>query len=1223
MSPARLGEVFRQEIAHGVRRPIYWVLLLILGFFAMSMARGDASISSGDARVGGTKAWITSEFALTQLVVMLVGVIYVFFVSVAAGMALIRDEEQKVGELLHSTPLTPGEYVWGKWLGVFACFLGVLALNLGLHALFNHVVPHGDNVDSIGPFVLANYLRPALLFGLPTLVLFTGTCYAVGGLTRQPVLVFAAPLAVLLFGAFFLWNWSPVWLTPAWNRALQFADLTGLRWLQETFLNVDRGVDFYNRSPVGYDALILAQRAMCAALGLGAVAWTQRHVAARARGAERARDRARAAAALAGAAANGAAARSLAGPGAADDAASGAAATPLGALGMRSGAPGFVAGTLEVAGAELRELVRHPGLYLFVPMILLQVFSNELAVGAFDTRLLHTAGSLATGNMNTLTLLVCMLLLFYTTESLQRERGSGIAAIHYATPLRTGALLAGKSVANALVGVAVVLAAFLGCAIVLLVQGRTPFQVAPFAILWGLLLVPTFLLWTAFVSFLFAVSGNRFATYVGGLAAVIATGWFQMRDKMNWVANWDLWSVTRWSDLSVLELDRPALVLNRVMALGAAALFTVLTVRLFARRETDATVTLHRLRPGALARAALGLAPWVAVPLAAGVALAFMVHAGHQGGAARKAARDYWRKNVATWSNRPTPQLAAVDMDLHLDPRRSGFRVRGRYDLVNAGDDTLAQVPITAGFHWKKIEWTMDGAKAEPEDRAKLFVFRPERPLGPGDRVRIGFAYEGRLPDGVSRNGGGLGQFILPSGVQLIALGEPTFAPEVGYLPGIGIERNRNAYDPRDYGPDAHLGPTPPGLAMAGHWQDVTLRVTLPADMRVNAPGVQVSDVPKGSEHTVTFRTDHPVRIFNVVAGRWAEKRGDGAVVYYDHRHPYNVDEMLQGLEAARRWYGAWFAPYPWRELRLSEFPGLAMYAQGPPSNITFSENIGFLTRTEPKANAAFWIAAHESAHQWWPNIAMIGEGPGADVLSEGLAHFSTILLVEQARGPEQRMAFCRLIEDSYANARFVESERPLTEITGELPGERRIIYDRGGWAIWMLVERMGRERGLAALRDYLETYRDARDYPLMADFLAVLRRHAPDPADFDAFTADWFAGKALPQYRVDEAVAERDGDGWRVRTTVKNIGTGRVPVEVAAARGKRFAEKPKADEDYRDARAVLTLGPGESGTAEIRCDFEPRDLVVDPDVRVLQVKREDARARLRAGKDGGTLAMR
>ena len=71
MSPRRLGEVFRQEAAHVLRRPLLWVLFLILGLMAWTMSTGDASIDSGNTAVGGSRAWITSEFAIAQLLAML------------------------------------------------------------------------------------------------------------------------------------------------------------------------------------------------------------------------------------------------------------------------------------------------------------------------------------------------------------------------------------------------------------------------------------------------------------------------------------------------------------------------------------------------------------------------------------------------------------------------------------------------------------------------------------------------------------------------------------------------------------------------------------------------------------------------------------------------------------------------------------------------------------------------------------------------------------------------------------------------------------------------------------------------------------------------------------------------------------------------------------------------------------------------------------------------
>ena len=50
--------------------------------------------------------------------------------------------------------------------------------------------------------------------------------------------------------------------------------------------------------------------------------------------------------------------------------------------------------------------------------------------------------------MNTLTLLISMLILFYTVESLQRERSTGFAAIHDTTPIGALAILLGKCLTN-------------------------------------------------------------------------------------------------------------------------------------------------------------------------------------------------------------------------------------------------------------------------------------------------------------------------------------------------------------------------------------------------------------------------------------------------------------------------------------------------------------------------------------------------------------------------------------------------------------------------------------------------------------------------------------------------------------------------------------------------------------------------------------------------------
>ncbi len=349
---------------------------------------------------------------------------------------------------------------------------------------------------------------------------------------------------------------------------------------------------------------------------------------------------------------------------------------------------------------------------------------------------------------------------------------------------------------------------------------------------------------------------------------------------------------------------------------------------------------------------------------------------------------------------------------------------------------------------------------------------------------------------------------------------------------------------------------------------------------------------------------------FNVIAGRWQVERGGGTAIYYDSGHPYNIAEMRESLDAARRYYSEWFYPYPWRELKLSEFPNLATYAQGFPTNIAFSEGVGFLAKSSPEIHAAFEITAHESAHQWWGNILTPGKGPGGDILSEGTAHFSTILLVEPAKGLNARIDFCKRLEAQYARERQVDSERPSVKIYGDQPGDTTVTYDKGGWVFWMLLNQMGRERALAGIQAFIKSYQGNSDHPVLQDFLAAMRPFAADTATFDAFTHQWFFEVVVPEYRLHDPRKTAHGQRWEVTVRLENIGAGLMPVDVAAIRGERFAKDGSPSPDYLEARAKVVLGKSESKNVVITCPYEPERLVVDPDAKVLQLRRKSAVAK-------------
>ena len=261
---------------------MFWVWFILFAFAVWGLANGDLRIAiSGDSSVGGKKQWITSEFSYAQLQTAMNLLLSGFFVAIGAGLCVIRDEELKVHPLLLSTQLTPRQYVWGKFLGTMASIVLVMLAQTAVAVLIYHVLPSPNSDEIRGPFAIINYVRPLIVFSLPMVMFIGGVSFAVGEWTRRPVLIFVLPTVLLMVFGLFMSGWSPIWLTSAMNQTLMLLEPYGFRWLRETWLKVDLGVEFYNTQPMHIDAPFALSRLAFAACGFLAVTATARHFATR------------------------------------------------------------------------------------------------------------------------------------------------------------------------------------------------------------------------------------------------------------------------------------------------------------------------------------------------------------------------------------------------------------------------------------------------------------------------------------------------------------------------------------------------------------------------------------------------------------------------------------------------------------------------------------------------------------------------------------------------------------------------------------------------------------------------------------------------------------------------------------------------------------------------------------------------------------------------------
>jgi ABC-2 type transport system permease protein len=315
--------------------------------------------------------------------------------------------------------------------------------------------------------------------------------------------------------------------------------------------------------------------------------------------------------------------------------------------------------------------------------------------------------------------------------------------------------------------------------------------------------------------------------------------------------------------------------------------------------------------------------------------------------------------------------------------------------------------------------------------------------------------------------------------------------------------------------------------------------VSTGADQVAIAPGNLAASWEKDGRRYDRYTMDKPILpFFSFQSGRWDVKKADWhgvpIEVYYDRKHPWNIDSMIKGSQGALDYFSANFGPYPHKALRITEFPLYLPYARSLPNTIPFSESLGFVNdlRGEDKVDHVFYVTAHEVAHQWWGDQLIPANTQGMGMLVESLAEYAALMAVEKAFGPEKVRHLLRWDLDQYFAGRAKElvEEQPLFKVEDQM----YIQYRKGSLVFWRLREELGEDVLNRVLKDFLaqHCYQTA-PYVTSRDLLAALRAAAP-AAKQDLIT-DLFERIVFYDNRMLDAGAVRRADGkWDVTMKVR-----------------------------------------------------------------------------------------
>jgi aminopeptidase N/ABC-type transport system involved in multi-copper enzyme maturation permease subunit len=1098
------GKIAAFELRYQLRQPIYWITLVVFFLFPF------VAVVSENLNIGAAgNIHKNSPSAIAQSLGTM-ATIFMFASTAFVANIIVRDDETGFGPIIRSTRISKFDYLFGRFAGAF-----------GAVALAFLIVPFGMFVGSLmwwvdperlGPNLFGAYAFAYLWIALPTIFLVSALFFALATATRSMMATYigvAAFLAIFLAAQVALADPERLalaaMLDPFGTTAFELATRYYTAADANTHTPPIAGALLWNRvvwMPVGVLALVAANFIY----------------SFEARAGRRRREPVAAEVA----------------PGGPPPTGPAPAPRPL----ARPRFNTFTAWTqLAVrTGFEVSQVFKSPA---FIVLLLLGIFNalGNLLLGAElqGAALYPVTRWIITTLQGSFVILVWIVAIYYSGELVWRERERRTQEIVDATALPDWAFLIPKAIAICLVLLAMLTVAALTGVAVQLGNGFTDLQLSHY-LFWYIL--PDGLDWSLLAIlgvFIQALSPNKFVGW-GILILVLISR--LVLPQLGWEHN------------LYLYLGRPATPLSDMNGQGAfagyaawfraywtafAVLLVVLGYALWPR-GTDLRLSTRVARlPRRLASPAgviggLALVVWIGLGAAifynTNVLNEYRTRIGNEAWLA-----DY-EKMFLKYEKVAQPSVTDVELDVDIYPKAPKLEAEGVYHLLNDTGAPVRELHVRLDRDTKALQMSVTGAsRVRTFDRFNYRIFTFDKPLEPGQTAALSF--QTVLQQRGFKNSGNM--------TKVVANG--TFANNFEFAPIIGMNRAQLLQDRakrRKYGLVPQL--RPPKLedrsaqarnyVVNADWVNADISVTTEADQTPVAPGYRISDVTRNGRRTIRFRTDAPVlNFFSVQSARYAIKRevykGVELAIYYDPHHPWNVDRMIRSLRTGLDYYQANFSPYQFHQARILEFPDYARFAQAFANTMPYSEGIGFVTdNTKPdKIDYVTYVTAHELAHQWWAHQIIGADMQGATSLSETLAQYSALIVMEKTYGQDGIRKFLKYELDRYLRSRGAElvEELPLVRVEDQ----PYIHYRKGSLVMYLLRDRIGEAKVNAALRRLLAQYAfKGAPYPRSQDLVDALRAEAGDDPAAQQLITDLFEKITLYDLSTRSAVAHRRPDG-------------------------------------------------------------------------------------------------
>jgi len=1092
-----------------------WIFLAIVTIFSFCMVAFEG------VTVGGTVGSVHKNAPyVVEIFYAIFSIILLLTVTAFINATAIRDFQYNMYQFIFSSPIKKSHYFFGKFIGVIIITLiPMLGISLGvlvapyLTALFPE--DFGMNAaDRYGSIVWSGHINGIFVFALPNIIVAGALIYSLAIIFRSSIVSFISTMLLIVFyfasqgfAGDIKKEWIASLIDPFGNRSLE---------IMTKYMTVIEK----NTLSVGLEGNLLINRLVWLGLSLVMLWVVYWRFSFSVRKEKVKKQKAEKAAVLS--------------PAITDK------------IFTPTKANVFSFSTfINLLRFETKAIVKNPVFIIItgIGMILL-ITSLTSFTGGYGTSQFPVTYSVIGVINNSFDLFMLGFITFYTGVLVWKERDAKLNEIEDSTPIKTGVLFASKAIA-VIVAIAIVHL----CTIVVGIVAQTFYGYTRYEIglylEWLLIIRLLHFAYLVVLSlFLHYIINNRYVGYLGFVAFIIIDSfiWSVFKVSTNMVSFGTVPGIT-YSDMNGFGPFLPGTFWFNVYWFLFCIILCFVCVAFYIRGKEAGfkyrlTSAKRRFKNNSIA---------IIVSVVAFVACAGFVYYNTKLLNTYKTAKetedmqvDYETK-FKKYEKMAKPRFYKFDYAIDLVPEDRSLTAHIECWAKNLSGVPVKELHFTMPFLTDSIRINIPGAKLSFSDK-KLYYrkYTLQTPLAANDSIKItvdlsaltqGFENEVSFTQ-LTQNG------TFFNNMDLM----PTFGYNSNYEISDKNTRKKRKLPQRDVMPklDNNNGTARMDSYMSNDsdWVDVTTTISTSPDQIAIAPGSLIKSWDKDGRKYFTYKLDHKsLNFYSFVSAKYvvARKKWKGVdlEVYYDKNHAYNVPNMLNSMQRSLEYYTTNFGPYMHKQCRIIEFPRYQSFAQAFPGTMPFSEGIGFILDqkdvTKDDIDQVFYVTAHEMAHQYWAHQLCGAYMQGSEMMSEGFAQYSALMVMEKEYGKDKMKKFLEYEMDSYLFGRSseTEGEQPLMKTQGQ----QYIHYNKASVIMYYFKEMIGEDKVNEALRALLNGY-GYKNPPYPTSVAAVDAFKKVTPADMQYLITDMFENITIFSNRALKVTSKKVAHGYETTLT-------------------------------------------------------------------------------------------